>query len=143
MSGSIRCSCGFEFRSDSEQAQCPNCSATISQVALGETIMAYDGNKALGMHPGQSRSKAFIRSQSIPTPQASRGGAMARVDRVFDRDNNVYKEEVVDCETGEVIHKAEGKLSDHTGHGSDKLNDHLGSDVGQHVGPDDLVIRKP
>ena len=38
---------------------------------------------------------------------------------------------------GKLIHKAEGKLSDHTGHGSDKLNDHLGSDVGQDVGPDD------
>jgi hypothetical protein len=62
------------------------------------------------MHAGQSRSKAFIRSQSIPTPQVSRGGAMARVDRVWDRDNDVYKEKVVDCETGEVIFETEGKL---------------------------------
>jgi hypothetical protein len=120
--GSIRCACGFEFHSDNEQAQCPSCSATIYQATLIESIRAYDGNKVLGTHAGMSRSKAFIRSQSIPTPQASRGGAMARVDRVFDRDNDVYKERVVDCETGELIYEAEGKLSTHTGHGSDKRN---------------------
>jgi hypothetical protein len=119
--GSVRCACGFEFRSD-EQTQCPNCSTTIYRDTIVDSISAYDGNKARGIRAGMSRTKAFIRSQSIPTPQASRGGAMARVDRVFDRDNDVYKEKVVDCETGEMIHETEGKLSTHTGHGSDKRN---------------------
>jgi hypothetical protein len=45
---------------------------------------------------------------------------MARVDRVYDRVGDRYKEKVVDCETGEVIHKTEEKLTDHKGHGSDK-----------------------
>jgi hypothetical protein len=70
-----------------------------------------------------SRTKGwFFRSQSIPTPQASRGGAIARVDRVYDRDNDGYKEKVVDCETGELIYETEKKLSEHKGHGSDKRN---------------------
>jgi hypothetical protein len=84
--GSIRCACGFEFRSDNEQTQCPNCGATIYQDTLSESIRVYDGNKALGVRAGMSRTKGwFLRSQSIPTPQACRGGAMARVDRVYDR----------------------------------------------------------
>ena len=106
--GSIRCTCGFEFRSDDEQTQCPNCNATIYQDTIINSVKAYDGNKARGMHLGQSRSKAFIRSELIPTPQASRGGAMARVDRVWDRDNDVYKETVIDCETNELIHEDKG-----------------------------------
>ena len=47
---------------------------------------------------------------------------MARVDRVYDRDNDRYKEKVVDCKTGELIHEDEEKLSEHRGHGSDKPN---------------------
>jgi hypothetical protein len=126
--GSIRCTCGFEFPSDNERVQCPNCNVTIYQDTIIDSIKAYDGNKARGMHAGQSRSKAFIRSESIPRPQVSRGGAMARVDRVWDRDNDVYKEKGVLCETGEVIFETEEKLSAHTGHGSDKPADDVDGD---------------
>jgi len=41
-------------------------------------------------------------------------------ERVIDRDNDVYKEKVVDPKTGETIHHCEEKLSEHYGHGSDK-----------------------
>ena len=122
--GSIRCAaCQFEFSTDNELTECPGCGATIYQAKVVETIEAYDGHKALGVRAGMSRTKGwFVRSESIPKPQVSRGGAMARVDRVYDRDNDRYKEKVVDCKTGELIHEDEEKLSEHRGHGSDKPN---------------------
>lgn len=76
------------------------------------------------MTGGMSRTKGwYIRTESIPTPQASRDGAMARVDRVYDRTGDRYKEKVVDCQTGEVIHQTEERLTDHKGHGSDTRAD--------------------
>lgn len=41
-------------------------------------------------------------------------------ERVIDRDNNFYKEKVIDPITGEPIHNCEENLTDHWGHGSDK-----------------------
>ena len=40
--------------------------------------------------------------------------------RVIDRENDRYVETVTDPVTGEVIHHCEGRLSDHSGHGSDR-----------------------
>jgi hypothetical protein len=40
--------------------------------------------------------------------------------RVIDKENDFYKEEVIDPSTGEVIHHCEEKLSEHFGHGSAK-----------------------
>ena len=42
------------------------------------------------------------------------------IERCIDKDNNHYKEIVVDPETGEIIHQCEEPLSEHRGHGSDK-----------------------
>jgi len=41
-------------------------------------------------------------------------------ERVIDRDNDYYKEKVVDPSTGEIIHHCEEKLTDHWGRGSAK-----------------------
>jgi len=41
--------------------------------------------------------------------------------RVIDKNNDSYFEEVIDPETGEVIHKCEEALSEHFGHGSARL----------------------
>ena len=40
--------------------------------------------------------------------------------RIFDREHDNYYEDVVDPETGEIIHHCEEPLSKHFGHGSDK-----------------------
>lgn len=41
-------------------------------------------------------------------------------ERLIDRDNDLYKEIVIDPVTGDVVHKCEEPLSKHFGHGSDK-----------------------
>jgi hypothetical protein len=47
-------------------------------------------------------------------------GKWHKLARVIDRENNRYFEEVIDPETGQVIHRCEEPLSEHRGHGSDK-----------------------
>ena len=56
---------------------------------------------------------------SASTLGVSHGRGLSGYEVATDR-GSVKK--VVDCETGEVIYEAEGKLGTHTGHGSDKLN---------------------
>jgi hypothetical protein len=97
------------------ELQCNNLSDIV------ESIKAYDGYKARAVRGGMSLTKgSYLCSESIPRPQASHGGATARVNRVYDRAGDSYKEKVVDCETGEVIHKTEENLTDHKGHGPNK-----------------------
>lgn len=47
-------------------------------------------------------------------------GTWMKKERIIDRDNDRYKETVVDPGTGEVVHQNEEPLSEHYGHGSDK-----------------------
>lgn len=42
------------------------------------------------------------------------------IDRIIDREQDIYKELVTDPKTGEIIHKCEEPLSKHQGHGSAK-----------------------
>lgn len=48
-------------------------------------------------------------------------GKWMQKERVLDKDNDYYKEVVVDPETGEEIHHNEEPLSEHFGHGSVKF----------------------
>lgn len=44
------------------------------------------------------------------------------VERTIDKSHNIYKERVIDPESGEVIHRCEEPLSSHQNHGSAKSN---------------------
>jgi hypothetical protein len=48
-------------------------------------------------------------------------GRLMKKERVFDRQNNIYTERVVDSDTDEIVRDVQEPLSDHTGHGSAKL----------------------
>ena len=43
-----------------------------------------------------------------------------QIERIIDREHNVYYEKITDLETGEVIRYEWEPLSEHRGHGSDK-----------------------
>jgi hypothetical protein len=47
-------------------------------------------------------------------------GHLMEKERILDRENNCYKEQVVDTDTGEVVRYVDGPLSDHIGHGTEK-----------------------
>ena len=50
----------------------------------------------------------------------SSSGSMVSKDRIIDRQNNSYREKVVNVDTGEVLKDVSHPLTEHTGHGSDK-----------------------
>ena len=47
-------------------------------------------------------------------------GKFMQKERYIDRENNKYKETVIDPTTKKLIHKSEHALTEHTGHGSAK-----------------------
>lgn len=72
---------------------------------------------AKAKHPGDK--KPFIEQVTGDDVRRSTG-TWVKHDRVIDRENNRYKEDVVDPKTGEVIHHCDEPLSEHTGHGDAK-----------------------
>lgn len=44
------------------------------------------------------------------------------IERVFDSENDIYTEKIIDIETGEVIREFSEPKSEHKGHGDDKKN---------------------
>jgi hypothetical protein len=98
---------------------CPLCGSTSR--AFDETIVehvvlsANVGMKAKHKDGGkpfieQKSEKGFNRDRNKPV----------NITRVIDRQNDKYKEEIIDPETKEVIHKCEEPLSSHVGHGNAK-----------------------
>jgi phage FluMu protein Com len=47
-------------------------------------------------------------------------GKWNKLERVIDRENNLYSEKIIDPETGKIIYQCEEPLSEHKGHGSAK-----------------------
>jgi predicted nucleic acid-binding Zn-ribbon protein len=101
------------------RAACPSCgsSARNYYVHIEESVVLRDGLGLKAKRPGQKRP--YFESKSVPNQSVTRE-KVVHLERVFDRDNNRYFEQVTDYETGEVIHKCDEPLSDHVGHGSAK-----------------------
>lgn len=64
--------------------------------------------------------KWFAKFVDVVRPQHSRGGLPARVQRLVNRRDDLYRETVTMIDTGETIHSIEEPLSAHQGHGSAK-----------------------
>lgn len=75
--------------------------------------------KSRSRHEGDGWGKAF--QETITGSEYSQSlGRYVRKERIIDRENDRYRERVVDPETGEVLHEADEPLSEHQGYGSDK-----------------------
>jgi hypothetical protein len=111
---------------------CPVCGSTARRFDVAvvekcevEAFLGMEGRRA-----GLSRQKGwFIRSFTRLAPQVSRGGALAYLTRIFDRDADRYVETVTMRETGEVVHSCDEPLSAHQGHGSARRQRQRPSDV--------------
>ena len=85
-------------------------------IELHERITLHDRLDTKARHP--DAKKPFHESRTGDVEQAD--GTWKHVERLIDRENDIYREEVIDQESGEVVHFHEEPLSAHRGHGSAK-----------------------
>jgi hypothetical protein len=113
--------CGTDLPDDAAKGTpCPHCSSAEQQVRMlvGDSVMFRDvlHVKVLD-EPKQGRPSVEMRvEQSWSGKRAKWVERRMRIDRA----NDQYLEEVVDPNTGEVVHHVFEALSDHIGHGSAK-----------------------
>lgn len=109
--------CGTYFESNEETSRCPNCGSASKIVLAQVTIQLniYMRWKMLGKKLGK-RIFELISGYEL----FKKENRMVRKGRLIDKENNWYEEIVSDPDTGEIIHEAKEKLTDHYGHGSAK-----------------------
>jgi hypothetical protein len=101
---------------DPEHVTCKGCGAKLVPFVGPGTIM-----KGTVWRSGVSKAKGWLAKMLVAfRPQHSLEGALARHERVIDRQNDRYFEKVTLCESGDVTHLCEEPLTVHQGHGSAK-----------------------
>ena len=125
MSGQVRCKEWGVILDDSselERKPCPQCGSTrrIFSVEVTETIKLYDSLSFKHKNPQKTgRAKTLAEGFNGYEFSHSRQQMVAK-QRLIDREGNAYREIITDSQTGEVIHKCEESLFEHTNHGMAK-----------------------
>lgn len=100
---------------------CPTCGSTNRFIDVSITGSVSMKSKLSYKGKRGGRGKPFIKGV-IGDDLFRKARKWFRLERVIDRDKNLYKEVVFDPNTGEEIHKCEEPLSQHIGHGDDVKN---------------------
>jgi hypothetical protein len=102
---------------DDDRSPCPHCGCLnrIFEVTLEERVTAYDSLAFKARHGPTGRP--FAEGKSGYEFNYDRQKMVLRGLHV-DREANLYRESVIDPDTGEVIHQVEEPLSAHQGHGA-------------------------
>jgi hypothetical protein len=102
-----------------ERLPCPSCGSTtrIFSVEIRETVTL---RSKLGLKHKRPGFKKPIYEEVSGDDLHRKTGLWSRLLRVIDRQNNRYKEEIIESETGKVLRVIDEPLTDHTGRGSAK-----------------------
>lgn len=115
-----------EVSSAPENSPCPKCGSQKKTVCLSfsEDINLQLKDSLRGKVKDVTKTgKEKLRKDFLTGDDLHRkSGKWYKKDRCIDKDNDHYKEMVVDPENGEVIHHCEEPLREHRGHGSAKKN---------------------
>jgi len=111
--------CGYELAELT--CVCPECGGKKKtfQVFIEENINIKDGLGLKAKRLGGKRP--YFESLNIPSLSV-RLKKVVNLIRVIDRDNNHYHEKVTDYDSGEIIHECTESLTEHVGHGTEKIN---------------------
>lgn len=109
---------------ESESSPCPYCGSVrrTIRLAIGDRLEVMDGALGRVEDTARPRKKRVRREFFTGSERHRKTGKWYRKERLVDRDNDIYKEIVVDPESGDVVHQCVEPLSQHRGHGSAKLN---------------------
>jgi hypothetical protein len=109
-----------------KRSPCKNCSSTIRQFNL----QCMEKIKPLALIDAKKRSPGFSSKNKLRI-HLQKGdqinhdtGRWVLKERIINREKNpaTYFEQIVDRDSGEVIHNDEGPLNQHQGHWSDRMN---------------------
>ena len=121
--------CGHEFTSKTTlgEINCPKCeSPKLSiHIEVHDRVKVRDWLRGKGKDDSFTGKKKLRRDFIVGSEQKASDGKWVYKERLIDKDNNRYKELVVDEETGEVIHECDEPLKNHFGHGSAKFKKDL------------------
>jgi phage FluMu protein Com len=107
---------------------CPKCGSMKMNITL--ELSDYDDFEVHDCLHGRVKNSKFPsrnnpRLDFIPGDDIRKAdGKWMAKERIIDKDNDQYKEVVIDPATGEVVHYNEEPLSKHFGHGYAKFNQH-------------------
>lgn len=98
---------------------CPVCGemGRIHEETLTDGIAVYDQMLMKGKHDG--KGKPFVDAR-VGADYYFKEKEWRHLERVVDRDNNLYVEIIKDMKTGEIIKEVREPLTDHQGHGAAK-----------------------
>jgi predicted nucleic acid-binding Zn-ribbon protein len=122
MSHATCSNCQSEFDLSRILAGCPKCgtpNAVASRISIGGVEILPSVRVKITNPSYKGKHKYAREMKSVAEHSVS--GRLVRVTQLIDRSNDRYGKKVVDVDTGEVLREANHNLSQHTGHGSDKL----------------------
>lgn len=99
---------------------CPACGSMVRSihVSIHDNITPREKLGMKGRHA--SGGKPFI--EQVQGADLHRDtGTWRDLSRVIDRENDIYHELIKDPDTGEILHECREPLSEHRGHGAEKL----------------------
>jgi len=110
---SVSClNCGFLFENEDHNRPCPKCSSRNRSVTLTGEIKPH-GLLKLGKKGAKSKRHKHRFDQEIVTGEKTgRNGKLVNIERIVDREQDLYKETVKDGH-GQVIVQKDEKLSEH------------------------------
>ena len=118
----IKCGrCGNDLSGGGPDSEllCPTCGSAARQflLTINETIVAHSSIGLKARRGGSGKPFYLFKSGASFFRKAK---AWYRREMIVDRENDRYKETVINPETGEIVHFCEESLSQHQGHGSAK-----------------------
>jgi hypothetical protein len=117
--------CGYQFTEDAgtdNKKPCPVCTCTKKEIH--ESI--HLNTKAFMSLRGQAKDNALPKKKKLRWDSLSgyeyshKHNKLVKKVRVIDKDQNIYKEIIIDPDTDEILHQCEEPLDKHVGHGSAK-----------------------
>lgn len=102
-----------------QRKPCPDCGsmARTIEVSVHETVTV---RERLGLKARHGVGGKPYAESVCGADLHRKSGKWMHLERVIDREKDVYKEVVKDPETGAVVHECEEPLSKHQGHGTAK-----------------------
>lgn len=112
-----------EAPDEKERNKCPDCGkiCRVLYMDVSNDLGIYDQLGTKQKRPGKKKP---INEQISGYELTRATNTYSIKSRVIDRENDYYFEEIIDPETGEVLHHREEKLSEHYGRGSAKFQKH-------------------